>query len=47
MLIDDELLREQAGRWVFSGAAEDVSVPGTVAALLGTRLTAWDRSSAG
>jgi predicted ATPase/class 3 adenylate cyclase len=38
MLIDDELLREQAGRWVFFGAAEDVSVPGTVAALLGTRL---------
>ena len=38
MMIDDELLREQAGRWVFSGAAEDVSVPGTVAALLGTRL---------
>jgi class 3 adenylate cyclase/tetratricopeptide (TPR) repeat protein len=38
MLIDDELLREQAGRWIFSGAAEDVSVPGTVAALLGTRL---------
>jgi class 3 adenylate cyclase/tetratricopeptide (TPR) repeat protein len=38
MLIDDELLREQAGRWVFSGAAENVSVPGTVAALLGTRL---------
>ena len=38
MLIDDELLREQAGRWVFSGAAEDVSVPGTVSALLGTRL---------
>ena len=38
MLIDDELLREQAGRWVYSGAAEDVSVPGTVAALLGTRL---------
>ncbi len=38
MLIDDELLREQEGRWVFSGAAEDVSVPGTVAALLGTRL---------
>ncbi|HEY2640458.1 MAG TPA: adenylate/guanylate cyclase domain-containing protein [Streptosporangiaceae bacterium] len=38
MLIDDELLREQAGRWVFSGAAEDVSIPGTVSALLGTRL---------
>jgi len=38
MLIDDELLREQAGRWVFTGAAEDVSVPGTVSALLGTRL---------
>jgi class 3 adenylate cyclase/tetratricopeptide (TPR) repeat protein len=38
MLIDDELLREQTGRWVFSGAAEDVSVPGTVSALLGTRL---------
>ena len=38
MLIDDELLREQAGRWVFSGAAEVVSVPGTVSSLLGTRL---------
>jgi class 3 adenylate cyclase len=38
MLIDDELLREQAGRWVFSGAAEDVSVPGTVSSLLGARL---------
>jgi predicted ATPase len=38
MLVDDGLLREQAGRWVFSGAAEDVSVPGTVSALLGTRL---------
>ena len=38
MLIDDELLREQAGRWVFSRAAEVVSVPGTVSALLGTRL---------
>ena len=38
MLIDDELLREQAGHWVFSGAAEVVSVPGTVSALLGARL---------
>ncbi len=38
MLIDDELLREQAGRWVISGAAEVVSVPGTVSALLGARL---------
>ena len=38
MLIDDGLLREQAGRWVFSGAAEDVSVPGTVSSLLGARL---------
>ena len=38
MLIDDELLREQAGRWVFSGAAEVVSVPGTVSSLLGARL---------
>jgi class 3 adenylate cyclase/tetratricopeptide (TPR) repeat protein len=38
MLVDDGLLREQTGRWVFSGAAEDVSVPGTVSALLGTRL---------
>ncbi len=28
MLIDDGLLREQAGRWVFSGAAEAVSIPG-------------------
>ena len=35
MLIDDELLREQAGRWVFSGAAEVVSVPGTVSVLAG------------
>ncbi len=38
MLIDDELLREQAGRWVFSGAAEIISVPGTVSSLLGARL---------
>jgi class 3 adenylate cyclase len=38
MLIDDELLREHAGRWVFSGAAEDVSIPGTVSSLLGARL---------
>src|SRR5262252_569405 len=38
MLIDDELLREQAGRWVLSGAAEGVSVPGTVSSLLGARL---------
>jgi len=38
MLIDDGLLREQAGRWVFSGAAEVISVPGNVSSLLGTRL---------
>jgi class 3 adenylate cyclase/tetratricopeptide (TPR) repeat protein len=38
MLIDDGLLREQAGRWVFSGDAEVVSVPGTVSSLLGARL---------
>ena len=38
MLIDDELLREQAGRWVFSGAAEAVSIPGNVSSLLGARL---------
>jgi predicted ATPase/class 3 adenylate cyclase len=38
MLIDDGLLREQAGRWVFSGAAEDVSIPGNVLSLLGARL---------
>jgi class 3 adenylate cyclase/tetratricopeptide (TPR) repeat protein len=38
MLIDDELLREQAGRWVFSDAAKVVSVPGTVSSLLGARL---------
>jgi class 3 adenylate cyclase len=38
MLIDDGLLREQAGRWVLSGAAEAVSVPGTVSSLLGARL---------
>ena len=35
MLIDDELLREQAGCWVFSGAAEDVSVPGNRRRLAG------------
>jgi predicted ATPase len=38
MLIDDGRLREQAGRWVFSGAAEVVSVPGNVSSLLGARL---------
>jgi predicted ATPase len=38
MLIDDGLLCEQAGRWVFSGAAEVVSVPGNVSSLLGARL---------
>jgi MalT-like TPR region len=38
MLIDDGLLGEQAGRWVFSGAAEVVSVPGNVSSLLGARL---------
>jgi class 3 adenylate cyclase len=38
MLVDDELLREQAGRWVFSGAAEAVSIPGNVMSLLGARL---------
>ena len=38
MLIDDDLLRERAGRWVFSGAAEAVSVPENVSSLLGARL---------
>ena len=38
MLIDDGLLREQAGRWVFSSAAEAVSIPGNVSSLLGARL---------
>ena len=38
MLIDDGLLLEQAGRWVFSGAAEAVSIPGSVSSLLGARL---------
>ena len=38
MLIDDGLLREQAGRWVFSGAAEGMSVPGNVSSVLGARL---------
>jgi class 3 adenylate cyclase/predicted ATPase len=38
MLIDDGRLREQAGRWVFSGAAAVVSVPGNVSSLLGARL---------
>ena len=30
MLIDDGLLREVAGRWVFSGTAEAVSMPGNI-----------------
>jgi tetratricopeptide (TPR) repeat protein len=38
MLIDDGLLREQGGRWVFSGDAEAVSIPGNVSSLLGARL---------
>jgi class 3 adenylate cyclase/tetratricopeptide (TPR) repeat protein len=38
MLIDDGLLHERAGRWVFSGAAEVISVPGNVSSLLGARL---------
>ena len=38
MLIDDELLGEHEGRWVFSGAAEAVSIPETVSSLLGARL---------
>jgi predicted ATPase/class 3 adenylate cyclase len=38
MLIDDGLLREQSGRWVFSGATDGVSVPGNVSSLLGARL---------
>jgi class 3 adenylate cyclase/tetratricopeptide (TPR) repeat protein len=38
MLIDDGRLRDQAGRWVFSGTADVVSVPGNVSSLLGARL---------
>ena len=38
MLIDDGLLREHAGRWVFSGTVNVVSVPGNVSGLLGARL---------
>ena len=38
MLIDDGLLRERAGRWVFSGTVDVVSVPGNVSGLLGARL---------
>jgi predicted ATPase len=38
MLIDDGLLREVAGRWVFSGTAEAVSMPGNISSLLGARL---------
>jgi predicted ATPase/class 3 adenylate cyclase len=38
MLIDDGLLREQAGSWAFSGGAEAVSIPGNVSSLLGARL---------
>ena len=38
MLIDDGRLRQQAGSWVFSGAAKALSVPGNVSSLLGARL---------
>jgi class 3 adenylate cyclase len=38
MLIDDGLLHQQAGRWIFSGAAEAVMIPGNVSSLLGARL---------
>ena len=38
MLIDDGLLRKQAGHWIFSGAAAAVPVPGNVSSLLGARL---------
>jgi predicted ATPase/class 3 adenylate cyclase len=38
MLIDDGLLRKQAGHWIFSGAATAVPVPGNVSSLLGARL---------
>jgi predicted ATPase len=38
MLIDDGRLRDEAGRWVFSGTADVVSVPGNVSSLLGARL---------
>ena len=38
MLIDDGLLAKQAGRWIFSGAAAAVPVPGNVSSLLGARL---------
>jgi class 3 adenylate cyclase/tetratricopeptide (TPR) repeat protein len=38
MLIDDGLLHEEAGHWVFSGATEGISVPGNVSSLLGARL---------
>jgi class 3 adenylate cyclase len=38
MLIDDGLLREQTGRWAFSGAAEAVAIPGNVLSLLAARL---------
>jgi predicted ATPase len=38
MLIDDGLLHERAGRWIFSGAAEAVSIPGNILSLLGARL---------
>jgi class 3 adenylate cyclase/tetratricopeptide (TPR) repeat protein len=38
MLVDDGSLRQQAGRWVFSGSAKAISVPGNVSSLLGARL---------
>ena len=38
MLIDDGRLHEQAGRWVFSGTADVLSVPVNVSSLLGARL---------
>jgi predicted ATPase/class 3 adenylate cyclase len=38
MLVDDGSLRQQASRWVFSGSAKAISVPGNVSSLLGARL---------
>lgn len=38
MLIDSGVIREQDGRWEFSGGSEDVAVPPNVSSLLASRL---------
>ena len=42
MLVDDGVLRQEAGRWVAAGDLDDVAVPPTIQALLAARLDRLD-----